>query len=207
MAAALRARFAVAVAVLAMAGCLVTAPPASAAGSGSGPNQALVNLGHAGRFLTDPAGQAVVLHGLNMVAKVAPYEPAAVGFGIQAARSLAANGFDVVRLGVIYAVSYTHLDVYKRQGRYKTAALTNNFVAGGNGRGRGEDAPNFYEGLFDVVIESSKIGVRKPDPRFYELACETLDVLPTESVFLDDLGINLKPAREMGMHTLSLIHI
>jgi endoglycosylceramidase len=103
VAAVLRARFAVAVAALAMAGCLATAPPAQGAGSGPGPNQALVNLGHAGRFLTDPAGQVVVLHGLNMVSKVAPYEPAAVGFGIQAARSLAANGFDVVRLGVIYA--------------------------------------------------------------------------------------------------------
>ena len=99
----LRARFAVVVVVLAMAGCLVTEPPASATDSRSGPNRALVNLGHAGRFLTDPTGQVVVLHGLNMVAKVAPYEPAAVGFGIQAARSLAANGFDVVRLGVIYA--------------------------------------------------------------------------------------------------------
>ena len=103
MAALLRARFAVAVAALAMAGSLVAASPAHGAGSGSGPDQALVNLGHAGRFLTDPAAQVVVLHGLNMVAKVAPYEPAAVGFGIQAARSLAADGFDVVRLGVIYA--------------------------------------------------------------------------------------------------------
>ena len=99
----LRARFAVAVAALAMAGCLVTVPPAQAASSASDPDQTLVSLGHAGRFLTDPAGQVVILHGLNMVSKVAPYEPAAVGFGIQAARSLAANGFDVVRLGVIYA--------------------------------------------------------------------------------------------------------
>ena len=60
-------------------------------------------LGHSGRFLTDPAGQVVILHGLNMVSKVAPYEPQAAGFGLAAARSLAADGFDVVRLGVLYS--------------------------------------------------------------------------------------------------------
>ena len=49
--------------------------------------------------------------------------------------------------------------------------------------------------LFDVVVESSKVGVRKPEPRFYEIACELLDVEPAECVFLDDLGVNLKPAR------------
>jgi putative hydrolase of the HAD superfamily len=60
-------------------------------------------------------------------------------------------------------------------------------------------------GLFDVLIESSKVGVRKPDPRFYELACEALEVEPPEAVFLDDLGINLKPARQMGMHTIKVV--
>lgn len=89
--------------------------------------------------------------------------------------------------------------------RYKTAALTNNFVASGNGRERSEDNPGTYEGLFHTVIESSKVGVRKPDPRFYEMACEALEVKPTESVFLDDLGINLKPARQMGMHTIKVV--
>ena len=49
--------------------------------------------------------------------------------------------------------------------------------------------------LFDAVLESRVLGVRKPDPRFYELACATLGVEPEESVFLDDLGVNLKPAR------------
>jgi endoglycosylceramidase len=60
-------------------------------------------LGHSGRFLTDSVGQVVILHGLNMVSKVAPYEPQAAGFGRAAARSLAADGFDVVRLGVLYS--------------------------------------------------------------------------------------------------------
>jgi len=88
------------------------------------------------------------------------------------------------------------------KGRYKIAALTNNFVA--TGRERREDTPTFY-GLFDVVIESSKVGVRKPDPRFYEMACRALDVEATEAVFLDDLGVNLKPARQMGMHTIKVV--
>jgi putative hydrolase of the HAD superfamily len=60
-----------------------------------------------------------------------------------------------------------------------------------------------YE-LFDAVLESRVLGVRKPDPRFYELACEALGVKPEESVFLDDLGVNLKPARALGMHTIKV---
>ena len=58
--------------------------------------------------------------------------------------------------------------------------------------------------LFDAVLESRVLGVRKPDPRFYELACETLGVQPDECVFLDDLGVNLKPARALGMHTIKV---
>lgn len=124
-------------------------------------------------------------------------EAAALGYTVDAQAVMAAIRGGP-RPGMVEAVRFC-------KARYKTAALTNNFVPGGNGRGRSEDAPNLYEGLFDVVIESSKIGVRKPDPRFYEMACEALDVLPTESVFLDDLGINLKPAREMGMHTIKVV--
>ena len=58
--------------------------------------------------------------------------------------------------------------------------------------------------LFDAVLESRVLGVRKPDPRFYELACEALGVQPDECVFLDDLGVNLKPARALGMHTIKV---
>ena len=57
---------------------------------------------------------------------------------------------------------------------------------------------------FDVVVESSKIGVRKPEPTFYATACELLGVEPSECVFLDDLGINLKPAKAMGMTTIKV---
>ena len=58
---------------------------------------------------------------------------------------------------------------------------------------------------FDAVVESSKVGCRKPETRFYEIACELLDVEPTECVFLDDLGINLKPAAAMGMQTIKVL--
>jgi putative hydrolase of the HAD superfamily len=83
--------------------------------------------------------------------------------------------------------------------RLKTAMVTNNWRAEDEG-GR----LNTLLPLFDVVIESSKAGVRKPEPRFYEMACEQLEVEPSEAVFLDDLGVNLKPARAMGMTTIKV---
>jgi putative hydrolase of the HAD superfamily len=55
------------------------------------------------------------------------------------------------------------------------------------------------------VIESSKAGVRKPDPRIYLMMCDALRVKPEACVYLDDLGINLKPAREMGMTTIKVL--
>ena len=91
--------------------------------------------------------------------------------------------------------------------RLSTALLTNNFLGlhdGPDGRPIDPDIAAVVE-LFDVVIESSKVGVRKPDPRFYELALDAVGVPPEEAVFLDDLGINLKPARELGMTTIKVV--
>ena len=85
---------------------------------------------------------------------------------------------------------------------YRTAMLTNNFSAGDD---PGSGSHGETKELFDVIIESAKAGVRKPTPRFYELACEALDVEPAACVFLDDLGINLKPARAMGMTTIKVV--
>jgi len=59
--------------------------------------------------------------------------------------------------------------------------------------------------VFDFVIESSKVNLRKPDPNFYYLACKKASIKPTEVVFLDDLGINLKPARKLGMKTIKVV--
>ena len=60
-------------------------------------------------------------------------------------------------------------------------------------------------GIFDLIVESSIEGVRKPNPKIYEIACSRLNVRPSECVFLDDLGINLKPARAMGMTTIKVV--
>lgn len=84
--------------------------------------------------------------------------------------------------------------------RLKTACLTNNF----NLTRELRDDVAAVLALFDAVLASSEVGVRKPDPRFYELACNALGVAPNDAVFLDDLGANLKPARAMGMHTIKV---
>jgi putative hydrolase of the HAD superfamily len=60
-------------------------------------------------------------------------------------------------------------------------------------------------GLFDFVFESSKENVRKPDTKFYQLACKRGNVNPNEVIFLDDLGINLKPAKALGMRTIKVV--
>ena len=86
---------------------------------------------------------------------------------------------------------------------YVTACLTNNVVSDDTATQRRPDVAEVMA-KFDHVVESSKVGVRKPEPRFYEIACELAGVEPTECVFLDDLGINLKPARAMGMQTIKV---
>ncbi|MDZ4762552.1 MAG: HAD-IA family hydrolase [Alphaproteobacteria bacterium] len=92
--------------------------------------------------------------------------------------------------------------------RFKVGCITNN-APSGKGAGMASDdgkAAGIAEvfGLFDHVIESSKVGLRKPDPRIYAMMCEALGVSPSVSVYLDDLGINLKPARAMGMTTIKV---
>jgi putative hydrolase of the HAD superfamily len=86
--------------------------------------------------------------------------------------------------------------------RFETACVTNNF--GTMDIATRPEVAAVYA-LFDVVLESRTLGVRKPEPRFYELACDAVGVQPEEVVYLDDLGINLKPARAMGMHTIKVV--
>ena len=109
-------------------------------------------------------------------------------------------GADVLGLlsGEIRPEMVQALDRVIRAG-YRTACLTNN-VGGGEQRMEVGDVMV----MFDHVVESSKVGCRKPEPRFYEIACELLDVEPNQCVFLDDLGINLKPAKAMGMTTIKV---
>ncbi len=84
----------------------------------------------------------------------------------------------------------------------KTGCITNNVrtdpakaAAGGKGE---------VMALFHHVIESAKVGLRKPDPRIYRMMTDALQVAPEACVYLDDLGINLKPARELGMRTIKV---
>ncbi|MGH9006361.1 MAG: HAD-IA family hydrolase [Acidimicrobiales bacterium] len=122
-------------------------------------------------------------------------EGAALGHEVDAVRVMAAMRGEM-RPEMLEAVRFCRT-------KFKTAALTNNFVTSDREH-RGDTLGPFGD-LFDVVIESSRVGVRKPDPRFYEMACTALEVAPSEAVFLDDLGINLKPAREMGMTTIKVV--
>jgi putative hydrolase of the HAD superfamily len=86
-----------------------------------------------------------------------------------------------------------------------TACLTNNVVSTSPTPTDRQREVSAIMAKFHHVVESSKVGCRKPEPRFYEIACELLDVSPHECVFLDDLGINLKPAAAMGMRTIKVV--
>jgi putative hydrolase of the HAD superfamily len=92
--------------------------------------------------------------------------------------------------------------------RFKVGCITNNAPTGkGAGMSASREKAQQIEEIFaqfDHVIESSKAGVRKPDPRIYAMMCDALGVKPETCVYLDDLGINLKPAREMGMATIKV---
>ncbi len=92
--------------------------------------------------------------------------------------------------------------------RFKVGCITNNMA-----QGHGEGMQATKEGAaraadimaqFDAVIESSKAGVRKPDPRIYQMMCERLDVAPKACVYLDDLGVNCKPAAGLGMTAIKV---
>ena len=93
---------------------------------------------------------------------------------------------------------------------FSIACITNN-VKSGQGPGMATDskrasAVREVMALFDLVVESSIEGIRKPNPAIYELTCERLGVAPDRAVFLDDLGINLKPARALGMQTIKVLN-
>lgn len=90
----------------------------------------------------------------------------------------------------------------------RVGCITNN-VRTGKGPGMAESNSRAQEiekvmSLFHVVVESSIEGVRKPDPRIYEIACGRLGISPKDAIYLDDLGINCKPARALGMHSIKV---
>jgi len=102
------------------------------------------------------------------------------------------------------------VEVLKRcKTRYRVGCITNNVKSGQGpdvaGNGARQSKASEVMALFDLVVESSVEGIRKPDPRIYRIACERLGVAPEATVFLDDLGVNLKPARVLGMRTIKVI--
>lgn len=93
--------------------------------------------------------------------------------------------------------------------RFKTGCITNN-MAQGHGASMSASAQGAARASaimrqFDTVIESSKAGVRKPDPRIYQMMCEALNVRPAACVYLDDLGVNCKPAAGLGMRAIKVV--
>ncbi|MEY4472527.1 MAG: hypothetical protein RL671_831 [Pseudomonadota bacterium] len=109
--------------------------------------------------------------------------------------------------GSIRPAMVSALDQLKDAG-YRLACITNNVPSGhGAGMARSGDAKDAYEQVFarfEHVIESSKAGVRKPDPRIYQMMCDHLGLGPQACVYLDDLGINCKPAAQLGMAAIKV---
>lgn len=129
-------------------------------------------------------------------------EAEAIGYHIR--------GYEVLSLlrGDIRPDMVKALDLVAAAG-YKTACLTNNMIGSDGFTERPstdrEREIDLVMERFDAIVESSKVGCRKPERRFYEMACELLHVEPANCVFLDDLGINLKPAAAMGMTTIKVL--
>jgi putative hydrolase of the HAD superfamily len=119
------------------------------------------------------------------------------------------DGASVLKVlsGSIRPAMVTALDLLAAEG-YRLACITNNVRAGhGAGMMRSADNADIYEQVFarfEHTIESSKAGVRKPDPRIYLMMCEHLGLEPGSCVYLDDLGVNCKPAAQLGMHAIKV---
>ena len=128
-------------------------------------------------------------------------EAEALGYPLEGRAVLA------VLSGAIRPAMVTALDQLAAAG-YRLACITNNVPSGhGAGMARSGDAKDAYEQVFarfEAVIESSKAGLRKPDPRIYQLMCERLGLAAAQCVYLDDLGINCKPAAQLGMAAIKV---
>ena len=139
----------------------------------------------------------------------------AAGFDVKFAEEAKALGHDVrgadvlpllsgeVRPGMVAA-----LKACKQ--RFKVGCITNNMRDAGKGAGmasseEGASRVGHIMAEFDAVIESSKVGVRKPDPKIYLMMCDLLAVKPEACVYLDDLGINCKPASLLGMKAIKVV--
>lgn len=126
-----------------------------------------------------------------------------------AARGCKVPGRDVIAL-LSGDLRPRMVEVLKRcKAHFKVACITNNVKSGTGPAMATSDAKREQTGavmeLFDLVVESSVEGIRKPNPEIYRLTCTRLGVAPDTCAFLDDLGINLKPARQLGMQTVKVV--
>ncbi|MES2301606.1 MAG: HAD-IA family hydrolase [Pseudomonadota bacterium] len=125
-------------------------------------------------------------------------EARALGHDLDGASVLA------VLAGAVRPEMVAALDRLKAKG-YRLGCITNNVPSGhGAGMARSADELEQIFARFEHVIESSKAGVRKPDPRIYLMMCEALGLTPEDCVYLDDLGINCKPAAALGMRAIKV---
>jgi putative hydrolase of the HAD superfamily len=129
-------------------------------------------------------------------------EAQALGHELRGAEVLPLLSGDI-RPAVVHA-----LTVCKAQ--FKVGCITNN-VAAGEGAGMASSsekakAVSDIMGHFDVVIESSKAGVRKPDPKIYQMMCDALGLSASACIYLDDLGVNCKPAAALGMTAIKVVN-
>lgn len=128
-------------------------------------------------------------------------EAQALGHGLDGASVIACLSGDI-RPDMVSA-----LDQLKASG-FLLGCITNNVPSGkGAGMAGSTEKAAAVEAImarFDHVIESSKAGVRKPDPRIYQMMCDALDVAPPQCIYLDDLGINCKPAAGLGMSAIKV---
>ena len=120
---------------------------------------------------------------------------------------LAGSDVLAVLAGAVRPAMVRALDQLKAAG-FRIACITNNVPTGkGAGLARSHDRSDELEQIFarfEHVIESSKAGVRKPDPRIYLMMCEKLGLEPAQCVYLDDLGVNCKPAAQLGMAAIKV---
>ena len=150
----------------------------------------------------------------NAWARFERAEVSAAEFDALFAAEARAQGFDLagsdvlaVLAGAVRPAMVRALDQLKAAG-LRIACITNNVPTGkGAGLARSHDRSDELEQIFarfEHVIESSKAGVRKPDPRIYLMMCEKLGLEPKACVYLDDLGVNCKPAAQLGMAAIKV---
>jgi len=146
----------------------------------------------------------------NAWAKIERAEIDAQAFDGLFAAEARALGYEIPGLAVLALLSgevrprmVAALDECKRSG-LKLGCITNNVPASGSVAEARPSPAGDAMTRFDAIIESSKAGVRKPDPRIYAMMCDMLAVAPSACVYLDDLGVNCKPAAAMGMTAIKV---